>query len=155
MTDHPPFLLVIDPGRTTGIAFIDQKDYSNPVILWSDELDFMGTCNRVNSTLMTHRENVQVLMERFTITPQTGKNGPGALDAIGIIGVVRYLATAYGAPEIEYQSPQQAKQFCDNTRLRAVGFWHRGGAGHARDALRHGVTYLVRQGWRPADLLQS
>lgn len=152
MTDSK-FILVIDPGRTTGIASVDASNIGNPVFEWSDELDFIETCNRVNKVLRDHPQT-QVVMERFTITPQTGKNGPGALDAIGIIGVVRYLVTAYGAPEIVYQTPAQAKNFCDNTRLRALGVWHRGGAGHARDALRHAVLYLVNQGWRPADLLQ-
>jgi hypothetical protein len=46
-----------------------------------------------------------------------------------------------------------AKVAINNEQLKAVGLWHRGGAGHANDALRHIAIRLINVGWRDPRLL--
>jgi hypothetical protein len=41
-----------------------------------------------------------------------------------------------------------------NEALKKLEYWHRGGAGHALDAIRHGLLYLAKNGWTPRKLLQ-
>lgn len=148
---HPDFVLCVDPGKMTGICLYDWRG-DDPSIAWSDELEFMDTCHRVNATLQ-QCDSVVLVCESFIITPQTAKNSvaPWSLE---LIGVMKYLTGALGKPAPVMQTAGDAKRFCDNDRLRALGLWHRGGAGHARDALRHGVLYMVRAGWQPKNLLQ-
>lgn len=149
----PSRLLVVDPGKATGIALLEcvGNDVS---IVWSRETDFMETGNLINATLLEHKDvpDFVVVCEAFIITPKTGQNSqaPWSLE---LIGVTRWLCGAYGVDRLVLQNSQRAKEFCPNPRLRNLGMWHRGGAGHARDALRHAVLYLVGQGWRPEKLL--
>ena len=151
--EMPKWLLVVDPGKTSGIALIKTTD-GVPEIVWSDETEYMETCNLVNKTMLEYGEDLRVLCESFVITPMTAKNSvaPWSLE---LIGVIKYLAGAYSIESLHFQTPQKAKNFCPNPRLKAVGFWHRGGAGHAKDALRHGVTHLVDCGWKPERLLEK
>ena len=149
--EMPEYLLAVDPGLTTGIALFHCDP--DPVIVWSAETDFMETCNLVNKTALEYGPRLRVVAERFIITVQTAKNSPtAASDALTMLGAVRYLCEAYGV-QIVYHTSQKAKNFCPNPRLKALGFWHRGGKGHARDALRHAVTHLVDCGWHHEKLL--
>ncbi len=151
--EMPKWILSIDPGKMTGLALIKIED-GVPEIVWSKETEYMDTCNEMNIVIAEHRaDNLRVLYERFIITPMTAKNSvaPWSLE---LIGVIKYLTGAYGVTDVVDQSPATAKNFCPNPRLKAVGFWHRGGAGHAQDALRHVVTHLVDCGWHHENLLQ-
>ena len=89
-------------------------------------------------------------MENFLITPQTGKNSqaPWSLMAIG---VAVSMAMRTGKP-YTLQKPADALTFASGDLLRSVKLWHRGGAGHANDALRHAVLFAVRKGWRSPSL---
>lgn len=151
----PEWLLAVDPGRITGIALIHVAN-GEPEIVWSDELPFLEACNRANKSALEHGGRLRIVAERFIVTVQTAKNSPQAVvDAIEMLGAVRYIGEAYGVEQIVYHTSQKGKDFCPNPRLKAVGFWHRGGSGHARDALRHAVTHLVDCGWHHENLLQK
>lgn len=154
MTDR--FLLSVDPGLATGVCFLDIS-LPDPVILWTDEIDEASLAFRVEEILsegcVDGKNTVEVVVEKFTITPQTGKlsSAPWSLEHIGVI---RYLCRKYNATFL-LQTPADAKNFVPNERLKALGLWHRGGEGHALDALRHAVLYMVRKrGWRPDNLLE-
>lgn len=149
------YLLAVDPGKTTGIALIEITQDEEPKIIWSRETSPEETEDLVNLTLYELKgHDLRVVCESFIITPQTGRNSqaPWSLE---LIGVVKYLTRAHGFGAPVMQSPQRAKKFVSNDRLRDLNFWHRGGSGHARDALRHAVLYLVDQGWRPENLLRK
>ena len=148
----PDFLLCVDPGKMTGMALYQCID-GDVTLIWSAEVEYNDAGNTVNKTMLEYGTRLRVVCESFIITPMTAKNSvaPWSLE---LIGVVKYLAHAYGLAEPILQTPAKAKNFCPNDRLRALGFWHRGGAGHARDALRHGVTHLVDCGWHHENLLQ-
>lgn len=150
-------LIAIDPGKASGFAVFDYTDLDNIKVLYSAELDQMQTVGEVD-TLLSEAENpsdYEIVMEKFTITAQTGKNTNAENWSPEIIGAVRYLAYTEGVSFTE-QTPAKAKNFVPNDRMKNIGIWHTGGEGHARDALRHGVLYLVeRKGWRPSGLLAS
>lgn len=147
----PQYLLSVDPGKVSGICLVEIM-CGEPTILWSTELDFIESCDLINKTMLEFGQQLRVVCESFVITPQTGKNSQAPF-SIELIGVIKWLSAAYNADSLVFQSPQKAKNFCPNDRLKRVGFWHVGGEGHARDALRHAVTHLVDCGWIHEKLL--
>lgn len=157
----PDVVVCVDPGKMSGIGLI----YTNgPKYVDSIEVrpeDFGPTLAKCLHEFCTPRPDgyvysVKMVCESFTITPGTAKNtsAPWSLENIGI---VKYLADVYGIgrDNVAFQSPSTAKSFCDNAKLRRLELWHRAGAGHANDALRHGVTWMARQGWTDSRLLSS
>lgn len=86
---------------------------------------------------------------------QTVKNSqaPYSLEQIGILK--QCLMDAGRSPDdIYFQSPSDAKGMFANDKLKKLEYWHRGGEGHALDAIRHGLLRLVKVGWKPIRLLQ-
>lgn len=149
------YVWVCDPGLTSGVALFRRTDDNDAELIWSEEYDWVHTTRSLDQTLREYGgEDVQVVVERFTITVQTAKNTQQGW-SLEIIGMIRLLAFAHGAGEIDLQSPADAKRFCTNTRLKALGFWHVGGGGHALDALRHGVLWFTRHGWSDTRLLHD
>jgi hypothetical protein len=149
------YILAVDPGLTSGLAFFKRTDDNQVELLWTDELDWKNTARRADAMLREFGgEDVQLVVERFTITAATAKNSQQQW-SIEIIGMLRMLALAHGAGELDLQSPADAKRFCTNIRLKALGFWHVGGGGHALDGIRHGVLWLTRHGWSDRRLLHD
>lgn len=149
------YAYVCDPGLTSGVALFHRSDDNEVSLVWSDELDWQHTVRRLDETLREHGgSDVDVVLERFTITQQTAKNSQQQW-SIEIIGMCRLLALAHGAGEINLQSPADAKRFSTNPRLKQLGFWHVGGGGHALDAIRHGVLWFTRHGWGDKRLLHE
>jgi hypothetical protein len=145
-------LLAVDPGKATGIALL-QKDGDEVKVVWSRETEYYETADLMNKTLHDHGPTLHVACENFFITAETGKKSQAPW-SLKLIGTLEYLCHAYGMEPPTLQPPSRAKDFVPNDRLRALGIWHVGGAGHAKDALRHGVLYYVEKlGWRPANLL--
>lgn len=147
------YILAIDPGLTSGVALFHRTDSDEITLVWSEELDWMETARCTDGVLREHGgDDVDIVLERFTITQQTAKNSQQQW-SIEIIGMVRLLAHAHGAGAITLQSPADAKRFVTNPRLKALGFWHVGGGGHALDAIRHAILRLTRLGWTDSRLL--
>lgn len=153
-------LIAIDPGKASGFAVFDYTNLDDIKVLQSAELNQMDTVFEVDTLLTDADEfgnsgSYEIVMEKFTITAQTGKNTNAENWSPEIIGAVRYLAWLHKVPFSE-QTPAEAKNFVPNDRMKNIGIWHIGGEGHARDALRHGVLYLVKnKGWRPSGLLAT
>lgn len=135
---NPHFLLGIDPGKATGVVMIDISDPDNPVALWSAEMTVDQFHAEIDRLMQT--KNLNVAIEDFRITAATGKltEAPWSLK---LIGVVEYLGWLYSVP-VTLQMPSQ-KPFATNERLRSVDFWHVGGEGHANDAFRHAMIWVV------------
>lgn len=149
------YLFVVDPGLTSGVALFYRSDDNEIQLLWSDELDWINTARKCDETLRERGgDDVQVVAERYTITVQTAKNSQQTW-SLEIIGMLRLLANAHGAGTLELQSPADAKRFATNPRLKALGFWHTGGGGHALDAIRHGILWFTRHGWGDRRLLHK
>ncbi len=147
---YKPYVLSVDPGESSGICLMQREPFE---LLWSDELPWPETARKVDETLRNlGGENVDVVVERFTITVQTAKNSQQGI-SLEVIGMVKLLTLAHKAGEVTLQSPNDAKNFCTNPRLRALGTWHVGGGGHALDAIRHAILRLTRTGWTDSRLL--
>lgn len=132
------YLLAIDPGLATGACLIDLIDPEDPKALWSVEASTSEFYDQI-AQLVAHPET-HVVIEDFKITVETGKltEAPWSLNLIGIVQYLCYL----NGKVLDFQLPSQ-KPFADNDKLRAVDFWHVGGEGHANDALRHAMIWIV------------
>ena len=135
-------LICIDPGLMTGMGLIDITDLDNPKLEWSDELDIDGFYRKFPETLIAHWDSVEVVIEKFIITTETAKKSPQPW-SMELIGVVKYFCWLYGV-KMTLQQPSE-RDFMTNPRLKLLGFWHKGGAGHANDSLRHAGVYLLNQ----------
>lgn len=127
------------------------------VKLYSDELQWKALTRYVARTFLELGEQVDVVVEAFRITPQTAKNSANSAQlAIEVIGMVRLLTAQYSVGDLQpdqLQTPADANAFTDGAKLRALGWWHRGGGGHANMALRHAALRLLRTGCRDRLLL--
>lgn len=153
MTDY---VLAVDPGKATGVALFSYQTGSEPVLEWSKEVEADEFAEVIRGVLWAPEKNqhLTVVCERFIINAQTVKNSqaPFSLEQIGIL---KQCLLDSGRPmdDIFFQSPADAKAMFDNPKLKKLGYWHVGGAGHALDAIRHGLLKLVKTGWKPINLL--
>ena len=147
-------LLSIDPGKMTGWAEID---YTKSEITSMNTMEVpMDTIWELLGNVLDDEDRTKpdvLVIEDFKITTGTGKLGSPDW-SLRIIGAVEYLGHKHGIPVVK-QFPSNAKSFSTNDKLRAVDMWHKGGAGHANDALRHAMLYMVKHGWRDDRLLEA
>lgn len=139
----------VDPGLATGVCVVRFKPEYGCTKVQSAEVEFNALLPWALSEL--NSADV-VVVERFTINQRTIKNtqAPWSLMGIGVVTAVEALA----GREVVLQNPSDALGFVDNDMLRRLGLWHRGGEGHANDALRHAVLYAVnRLRWRDPRLM--
>lgn len=134
-------LIAVDPGKMTGVALFEFFEDGVPELLESheflrDELEaWLETKLLKNYT----GDDIEVVAERFKI---------GDIDApwsLQELGVLSFLSRKGGWGEPTLQTPADAKAFVSNEKIKKLGYWHKGGAGHALDAVRHGVLYMVRK----------
>jgi hypothetical protein len=147
-------ILSVDPGKATGMALFSLEQGQEPVMLWSGEYQQDEYAKPIRETLSLYPE-AEVVCERFTINMQTVKNSqaPYSLEQIGILKQC-LMDAGRKADDIYFQSPADAKAMFDNPKLKKLEYWHRGGEGHALDAVRHGLLRCVKVGWKPLRLLQ-
>lgn len=139
-TTQPKYLLAIDPGLATGVAILDITDLEDVKVLNSWEMDIDEFSDFIEDAINT--DGVEIVCERFIITVQTAKlsQAPWSME---LIGTIRFLTRKYGK-RLTLQKPDQ-KTFAPNEKLKLVGFWHKGGGGHANDAFRHAMVYMVNR----------
>lgn len=150
-------VLSVDPGKASGIALFSIEDGENPKLLWSGEYqqdEYAKPIRQALGEAVVHGMKIEVACERFTINAQTVKNSqaPYSLEQIGILKQC-LMDIGMSAEDIYLQSPSDAKAMFPNEALKKLGYWHRGGEGHALDAIRHGLLRLVKTGWRPIELI--
>jgi len=148
------YVLAIDPGKTTGMALFSIKNGEDPVLLWSGEEEFVAFVDKTRMIFMQYTD-LELVCEKFTINLQTAKNSqaPYSLECIGALRVI-LLDRGRDPESLRFQIPANEMNMFANPKLKKLEFWHRGGAGHALDAIRHGLLYLVTTGWTPKKLLQ-
>lgn len=123
-------IIAVDPGKTTGIAhLIDDGPPKYHELSFEETIDW----------LVEHPDPDTIyVVESYTIMPRA-HNAPWSLE---MIGAVKAFAHQTGTTVV-MQRPQNAKAFADNPRLKRLGWYST--KDHARDALRHLVTYLARE----------
>ena len=151
-------LLAVDPGKASGIALFEHIKGSDPVILWSTEVQQDEYAKTIRSAFDYANEKgvrLDIVCERFTINAQTVRNSqaPYSLEQIGILKQC-LMDVGLAADTIYFQSPADAKAMFDNPKLKKLDYWYKGGEGHALDAIRHGLLRLVKSGWKPVALLE-
>lgn len=139
MTDRY-LILGIDPGLATGVALIDYTDLDNPSVKWSVEHSVEEFYDFLELFLSNHKDVVSVVIEDYLITDRTSKLSQQPWSLM-LIGVTSYLCYKYRVP-LKKQKPKD-KMFADNPKLKKIGFWHKGGEGHANDAFRHCLVWLI------------
>lgn len=147
-------ILAIDPGKMTGWA---EVEYTESEIISKNtmEVSIEEIWELIGDVLDDPDRTLPdvLVIEDFKITTGTGKLGSPDW-SLRIIGAVEYLGFKNSIPVVK-QYPSNAKAFSTNDKLRAVDMWHKGGAGHANDALRHAMLYMVKHGWRDDRLLEA
>ena len=152
-------VLAVDPGKASGIALVswsgNQEDLPKLELSFESQPENFATDVTICLTNWKQYEKFAISCERFTINAQTVRNSqaPYSLEQIGVL---KHLCRTneYGPDNISFQTPADAKALFPNEALRKVGTWHKGGEGHALDAIRHGLLFLAKNGWTPLRLLQ-
>jgi hypothetical protein len=153
-------IIAVDPGKASGIcAFTFTTGDSNPILMTSGEFQPEEYAKPIRELIEYSINNgyvLEVACERFTINAQTAKNSQAPF-SLEQIGVLKQILRDYGFSDslLKYQSPADAKRMFGNDALKKLEYWHKGGAGHALDAIRHGLLYLANNGWTPLRLLQG
>jgi hypothetical protein len=150
--------LCVDPGKMSGIAAISYDYQEAPELVASGEYDARNYHKPIIETIVASyytKTPIKVICERFTINAQTVKNSqaPYSLEQIGVLKHLM-LVNGLEPDDIVFQSPSDAKRMFDNSALKKLDFWHKGGDGHALDAIRHGLLAVTKDGWVPRALLQ-
>jgi hypothetical protein len=148
------YVLAVDPGKVTGVALFCWENGKEPELIDSQELEFSDYVHSVRNYFMKYG-SLEVVCEKFTINVQTAKKSqaPFSLECIGALRVI-LLDRGHAPESLKFQLPANAMNMFPNEKLKKLEYWHRGGAGHALDAIRHGLLYLVMSGWVPRRLLQ-
>jgi hypothetical protein len=163
MAQNESYLICVDPGGTTGVGIVGYTDrivqmvnaYEDTVGPFDLFKDLMSKINnyRDEGLVFPHTSQqhpVTVLIEAWETYDTPFRVNPNY--ACQLIGAAKVAAAQMGVNIIE-RSPQARKQVTDQM-LKAGGFWWPHGEGHAREALRHGLAFLIEQLHRPTiDLL--
>lgn len=155
------FLVCVDPGLATGVALLRRvKDIVT--VVESHELAESGVAPWLRTKvkdwadLESQETTLSVVCEQFFITAQTAKNSqaPWSLENIGILKQC-LRDVYYPLTRVYWQKPSAAKSVVTNEKLHRLELWHKGGAGHANDAIRHGVLCLIKRGWVDPRMLKE
>ncbi len=150
------YVLALDPGKITGVALLKLNPGSDPELENSWELQQHEVAPIIREILGNSDIIVDVACERFVINAQTVRNSqaPYSLEVIGILKQCLFDVDKSG-DDIYFQAPANAMAMFTNEKLKKLGYWHRGGAGHALDAIRHALLRAVNTGWKPVGLLKD
>ena len=129
-------ILAIDPGGTTGIAYLAHDGQFGTGQLANG---FDGFADWMTEQYWEAFD--AIVIENFI--PRPGAKSQ-QLDALHIIGAVKFMCRKHGVPLI-IQSPANAKSFSTNDKLTAAG-WYTVGEDHGRDAARHLLVFLIQHG---------
>lgn len=152
------YILSVDPGKATGVALLSRVDREEPTLSMSCEVqpeEFAKAIRDLIAELGDDLSNLQIVCEKFTINAQTVRNSqaPFSLEQIGVLKQIMQ-DNGIDRESVVWQTPADAKRMFPNEALKTLGYWHRGGEGHANDAIRHALLRQVKTGWIPRKLLQ-
>lgn len=147
-------VITFDPGLKTGANQAVYTRGENPTLLDSSELDMHEVIPYLRSFLDRNPDAV-IVVERFVINMQTAKKTQAPF-SLELIGAIKQEMRDRGRDpeEIVFQAPADAMKIFPNPALKKLGYWHVGGKDHANDSLRHLLLYCLKNGWKPAKLLE-
>lgn len=130
--------LAIDPGKVCGVAMWHPME---ALVLKSDELTPLETAKLTLDLWNNSLGQLLVICESFQITERTIKTARQH-DALDVIGWLT-LESQLKAFELVLQTAAQAKSFSTDDKLKALDWFERTKDGHANDAARHMLRYLM------------
>lgn len=132
--DTMPIVIAIDPGQTTGYAVYMDGNFSS-----GETSEPYGILRLIDSIVAEGRP-VQLVVENYTITSRTARLSPQP-EALKLIGALEAAAERLG---LGFQGSQLGcKTFATDEKLRVLGWYRPTDGGHANDAARHLLTYMV------------
>lgn len=152
MTSKVPVVLAIDPGEKTGIAMAHGEKMLLAAV--HSVNTFVSRIGPMVSDLVEygyeHGVPAVIVVEKFTITTQTGKMSTIGINwPLELTGVTRYVAYIHDMEINTKQMPSTVKHFATDAKLKVVGWFDKcraaeeGSEDHARDAARHALFYLT------------
>jgi hypothetical protein len=149
-------MFTCDPGLVSGVAILHWTAKSGIEKVEAFEGSMAEVGEVAEGFLVLHKpERAEVVAERFVITTRTGELASPDW-SLKVNGMLEWLVWKHWGlvddQGVVYQGASEAKKLVPNPVLRTAGVWHKGGAGHARDALRHGVyryatKYKITDAW--------
>ncbi len=135
-------IIAIDPGLASGVAHVAVTPSAFNIVS-TDELAPIETGEWLENALhlVPDLATTAVVIERFIITAKTARNSqaPWSLE---IIGQTDWILSRFDRNrKATKQNIADSLAAFSNDRLRAYGLWHRGGKGHAVEALRHAALH--------------
>lgn len=140
-TPIPHVMVTLDPGETTGWSLwidgevkewgqISSKGRGNTAIheMFGVAAPYGPIDVLVVEDYRVYATKSEVHIGKELITPK-------------IIGKLEYVAEERSIPLV-FQMAVEAKRFATDDKLKRWGFWKKG-MRHSRDALRHGIFYLL------------
>lgn len=141
---YPLHIFAVDPGGTNGIVqCYVPEDGPLEIVEWTEERDMFRACSMVENFMVYSKEHDRTMM----VIVESWKNlhlesNPDANLACQPIGIIRWLGHEHSVP-VRLQQPQE-RLFVTDDILKSSGYWIRGGKGHARQALRHALTFISK-----------
>lgn len=144
------YILAVDPGETTGLAFYDLVSGS----FVSYEASFNDTCRALLTGGSQYGAELNIVAEAFIINRKTAEKTfqPWSLE---LIGVCRLASRLYTGKELTLQGADPAKRMATNARLAHLGWRRPSEGGHADDAARHLLLYCVSHKLLPENILSQ
>lgn len=136
---EPFCLLALDPGETTGVAVFEGYALRKALQLNTSEMG-LGLDRLEN--LFAEEKPTHVAIENYQVYAWRAQQHIGSnLHTPRVIGMIETLCHMRKIPYVK-QTAQVAKGFATDSRLQEMGYWLPG-LRHARDAIRHGLYYIV------------
>ena len=137
-------IIAVDPGKTTGIACLsDAGHFSAFAHSYDVALDYVMD----SVTNIWIHPKLTVVIEDFIISERSGKTGTANWRRgmeLEFIGAARWMCKKHDVRFV-LQTAQQAKTFSTDAKLKRVGWWTKG-TDHPRDAARHLLLYMTKNG---------
>lgn len=132
-------VLAIDPGETTGIATFNALEL---IKFWQEDTKTLESSAKNLTPILVNTAWDAVVIEEYRVFSWRSKEHSWShLHTPQLIGYIRGTLAIEGIKPI-MQTPQNAKGFCTDQKLKDWGFYQRG-MPHARDAIRHGSFFLL------------
>ena len=144
----PERLLCLDPGNTTGWCLFINGQFSEggQITTIIDNVNEHGQkchlCWDNLKLLFEMTKPTMLVVENYRVySHKLDRHTFSEVPTVRLIGGIDFLAYQLGLP-IAYQMAASAKGFVTDERLKAWNLWQ-DGLRHCRDAIRHGIYYLV------------
>jgi hypothetical protein len=136
----PPVVLWVDPGKMTGVAYLNERrEFA------ADEWPFGPACREIGSLCERFGRTLAIGWERFDINSETHKKTQaGTKDAMHMIGACRYLVARYECRFLG-EAHQHTPTPVERDQLKRLGWW-RPGKDDAQSAACHMFRWLMAEG---------